>query len=414
MTAAPAGADGPGVGAAPGAAAAPAAPGAAAAPAAPARPRVLVVRLDSFGDVLVTGPAVRAVAAGASHVTMLCGPQGSPAADLLPGVDRVRVWAAPWVTETARPVDDALLAEFRALVAEERPDEAVVLTSFHQSPLPVALLLRLAGVARVSGASVDHPGSLLDVRLRPGEDLPEDIPEPERALRIVEAAGFRLPPEDAGRLVVRHDAVLPPAVAALTAPNGPGGAAGPGGTAGRYVVVHPGASVPARSWPESHHRALVAAYAERGIPVVVTGSPGEAALTAAVAGNTGIDLGGRTTPAELAAVLAGAEVVVVGNTGPAHLAAAVGASIVSLFSPVVPAVKWAPYAPDPERPPLVEVLGDQWAPCRSSRARECPVPGHPCLSTVRVEDVLAAHERLLDRASRMERRSLRSTPEGAA
>jgi ADP-heptose:LPS heptosyltransferase len=354
--------------------------------------RVLVARLDSFGDVLVAGPAVRAVAAGAAHVTMLCGPQGAPAADLLPGIDRVRVWAAPWVTETARPIDDALLAEFRALVAEEQPDEAVVLTSFHQSPLPLALLLRLAGVPRVSGASVDHPGSLLDVRLRPGEDLPEDLPEPERALRIAEAAGFRLPPDDDGRLAVRHDAVLPPSVAGLD----------------RYVVVHPGASVPARSWPESHHRALVAAYAERGVPVVVTGSPGERALTAAVAGDTGIDLGGRTSPAELAAVLAGAEVVVVGNTGPAHLAAAVGAPIVSLFSPVVPAVKWAPYAP------LVELLGDQAALCRLSRARECPVPGHPCLSGVRIADVLAAHERLLDRVSRTDRRSLRGGPEGAA
>lgn len=356
------------------------------------RPRVLVARLDSFGDVLVAGPAVRAVAAGASHVTMLCGPQGAPAADLLPGVDRVRVWAAPWVTETARPIDDTVLDEFRRLVAEERPDEAVVLTSFHQSPLPLALLLRLAGVPRVSGASVDHPGALLDVRLRPGEDLPEDLPEPERALRIAAAAGYRLPPEDDGRLVVRHDAVAPPSVAALE----------------RYVVVHPGASVPARSWPEPHHRELVAAYAERGVPVVVTGSPGERDLTAAVAGDTAVDLGGRTTPADLAAVLAGAEVVVVGNTGPAHLAAAVGAPIVSLFSPVVPAVKWAPYAP------LVELLGDQAAPCRLSRARECPVAGHPCLSTVRTEDVLAAHGRLLDRASRMEARSLRSAPEGAA
>lgn len=345
------------------------------------RPRVLVARLDSFGDVLVAGPAVRAVASGASHVTLLCGPQGAPAGALLPGVDSLRTWAAPWVTETARPLDDAVVTEFRALVAEERPDEAVVLTSFHQSPLPLAMLLRLAGVPRVSGASVDHPGSLLDVRLRPGEDLPEDLPEPERALRIAQAAGFALPDDDAGRLEVRHDAVAPPEVAGL----------------GRYVVVHPGASVPARSWPAELHRALVASYVADGTPVVVTGSPGERALTAEVAGAGGVDLGGRTSPAELAAVLAGAEVVVVGNTGPAHLAAAVGAPIVSLFSPVVPAVKWAPYAP------LVELLGDQSAPCRLSRARECPVPGHPCLSRVGVDDVREAHRRLLDRVPRINR-----------
>lgn len=367
----------------------------------PDGPRVLVARLDSFGDVLVCGPAIRAVAAGAAHVTLLCGPQGAPAADLLPGVDRVRVWGAPWVTESARPLDDDALQAFRALVAAEQVDEAVVLTSFHQSPLPLAVLLRLAGVARVSGASVDHPGSLLDVRLRPGEDLPEDLPEPERALRIAQAAGFALPAEDDGRLVVRHDAVAPTEVRALE----------------RYVVVHPGASVPARSWPPEQHRALVARYRELGIPVVVTGSPGERALTAQVAGGAGVapggteggtpvlDLGGRTSPAELAAVLAGAEVVVVGNTGPAHLAAAVGARIVSLFSPVVPAVKWAPYTD------RVELLGDQGAACRLSRARECPVVGHPCLSSVTPDDVLAAHARLVGRAQWMKPSSLRTAPE---
>lgn len=356
--------------------------------------RVLVARLDSFGDVLVAGPAVRAVAAGADHVTLLCGPQGAPAGALLPGVDSLRVWAAPWVTETVRPLDDAVLAEFRALVAEERPDEAVVLTSFHQSPLPLAMLLRLAGVPKVSGASVDHPGSLLDVRLRPGEDLPEDVPEPERALRIAAAAGFPLPSDDDGLLhvAVDDDVAVPAEVAALD----------------RYVVVHPGASVEARSWPPSSHRALVAEYHRLGVPVVVTGSPGERGLTADVAGTTGIDLGGRTSPAELAAVLAGAEVVVVGNTGPAHLAAAVGARIVSLFSPVVPAVKWAPYAEH------VELLGDQQAPCRLSRARDCPVPGHPCLAGVRVEDVLAAHERLVGCALRTMDASLRAGPDSRA
>jgi ADP-heptose:LPS heptosyltransferase len=355
--------------------------------------RVLVARLDSFGDVLVAGPAVRAVATGADHVTLLCGPQGAPAGALLPGVDSLRVWAAPWVTETVRPLDDAVLAEFRALVAEERPDEAVVLTSFHQSPLPLAMLLRLAGVPRVSGASVDHPGSLLDVRLRPGEDLPEDVPEPERALRIAAAAGFTLPDGDDGRLLVRRgDVAVPAEVAALP----------------RYVVVHPGASVEARSWPPSSHRALVAAYDRLGVPVVVTGSPGERELTADVAGTTGIDLGGRTTPAELAAVLAGAEVVVVGNTGPAHLAAAVGARIVSLFSPVVPAVKWTPYAEH------VELLGDQDAPCRLSRARDCPVAGHPCLTSVTVDDVLAAHERLVGCALRTIDDSLRTAPDSRA
>ena len=62
--------------------------------------RVLVVRLDGAGDVLLAGPAVRAVAA-AAEVSLLCGPAGAEAAGLLPGVRRVLVWPAPWVISPA-------------------------------------------------------------------------------------------------------------------------------------------------------------------------------------------------------------------------------------------------------------------------------------------------------------------------
>jgi heptosyltransferase III len=36
------------------------------------------------------------------------------------------------------------------------------------------------------------------------------------------------------------------------------------------------------------------------------------------------------------------------------------------------------------------LLGDQLAPCAGSRARTCAIPGHPCLESVSVEDVVAA------------------------
>ena len=59
---------------------------------------VLVARQDSVGDVLLAGPAVRAVAAGAGRVTLLCGPRGRAAAALLPGVDEVVVDMRPGST----------------------------------------------------------------------------------------------------------------------------------------------------------------------------------------------------------------------------------------------------------------------------------------------------------------------------
>ncbi|MFD3448603.1 glycosyltransferase family 9 protein [Microbacteriaceae bacterium 4G12] len=360
--------------------------------------RVLVARLDSAGDVLLAGPAVRAVAAhpDVDEVVMLCGPQGAAAAAALPGVDRVLTWACPWISDPAPAVTAEHLAELDALLGgtggedatrTARPDVAVILTSFHQSPLPLALLLRLAKVERIIGASVDFAGSLLDVRLRPGEDFPEDQPEVERALTIARAAGFDLPEGDDGRL-----AVLPtPDVSALVGDE-------------PYVVVHPGAAVPARAWPADSARDLVRLLVDRGTAVVVTGGPGERELTEHVAGGIALDLGGRTDLPTLAGVLERATAVVAGNTGPAHLAAAVGAPVVSLFSPVVPAIRWAPYGVP------VELLGDQNERCAGSRARVCPVPGHPCLANVSPEDALAAVLRLSSAATPSERRERNGVP----
>jgi ADP-heptose:LPS heptosyltransferase len=333
---------------------------------------VLVARLDNAGDVLLQGPLVRAVAAGADRVVFLTGPAGAEAARLLPGVDDVWTWRCPWILGDPPPVDSDDLAALTARIRALAPDEALISTSFHQSPLPLALILRTAGVPRISAISVDYPGSLLDVRHR----VDDDLPEPERALSLARAAGFDLLAGDDGRLRVRRP--LPDVPHELR-----GHDLSPG-----YVVVHPGASVPARAWPADRCAEAVTALVDEGHRVVVTGGPGERELTAAVAGGCGIDLGGATDLAQMAAVLDGAAVVVVGNTGPAHLAAAVGTPVVSLFSPVVPAARWAPYGV-----PIV-LLGDQHAPCRDTRARECPVPGHPCLTSVSATDVVAAVEKL--------------------
>jgi ADP-heptose:LPS heptosyltransferase len=327
---------------------------------------VLVVRLDSLGDVIICGPAVRAVVTGATSVTVLAGPRGGAAARLLPGVDDVLVFDAPWISPDASPVDPAETGALIELL-RDRFDAALVLTSFHQSALPTALLLRLAGIPWIAAVSTDYPGALLDVRL----PEPPDRPEPERMLAVAQGAGWSLPPGDDGALRLRTD--LPEVT----------------GLPDRYVVVHPGADAPARAYPEDRWSQVIDALAGQGHAVVVTGGPGEELLTAAVAGPGALDLGGRLDVPQLAAVIRGAEAVAVGNTGPAHLAAAVGTPVVSLFSPVVPLVRWAPYTG------ARVVLGDQSAACAGSRARICPVPGHPCLTGVAPDAVAAAVTHLL-------------------
>lgn len=331
--------------------------------------RVLIARMDNVGDVLLAGPCVRAVAARASSVVFLAGPRGRAGAELLPGVDEVIEWQAPWIDPEPRDLTADMVDDLVKRVRDVRADAAIVLTSFHQSPLPLAMALRMAGVPWIGGISDDYPGSLLDLRHR----ITGDPPEAERALSLAEAAGFHLPDGDDGTLAVRGPL---PAVDQLVGPRG-------------FVVVHPGASVPARQASTARNSAIVRALVSRGHRVVVTGAPADTELTGWVAGEVALDLGGRTDLAQLAAVLQKASVVVAPNTGPAHLAAAVGTPVVSLFAPVVPAARWAPYGV-----PAV-LLGDQQAPCRDSRARICPVQGHPCLESIQPHDVVAAVEQLM-------------------
>src|SRR5262245_20144075 len=179
---------------------------------------VLAVRLDNESDVLLAGPAIRAVASGTGRVTLLCGPRGQQAAAILPGVDEVLCWRAPWIDPEPEPVEQRDVSAFVRRIAELGADRAVVFGSFHHRPLPMALLLRLAGIPWIGAISQDYAGSLLDLC----HHVDDEVHEVQRALSLARAAGFALPWGDEGEL--RVDVKPGPS------PAQP------------YVVVHPGTS----------------------------------------------------------------------------------------------------------------------------------------------------------------------------
>ena len=116
---------------------------------------VLVARLDSLGDVLLAGGAVRG---SARRVIMMVAPGQEATASLLPGVDDVIAFDAAWVPLNPRPVDHRATRRLIRTLRRRRVEAAMILTSFHQSPLPLALLLRLAGVSWIGAISEDYPG----------------------------------------------------------------------------------------------------------------------------------------------------------------------------------------------------------------------------------------------------------------
>src|SRR3954471_5984793 len=328
--------------------------------------RALVVRLDSVGDVLLTGPAVRAVATRYT-VSYLSSSIGMDAARLLPGVDEVIRFDAPWILADPPRFDEPALQQLASVVRRRRFDVALILTSARQSALPTAMVLRMAGVGLIVAISRDYPGSLIDVRI-PGDP---DVHEVERSLLVADAIGCALPFDDDRRLRIRTgDEDLK---VSRSLPD-------------QYVVIHPGSSVPSRSLSSPAWQQVVRTLANAQINVVLTGTKGEDKTGAIrrAGGDWVTDLIGRTTLATLAQVIAGARGFCVGNTGAMHLAAAVDAPVVCIMAPTVPVNRWRPWLV-PHR-----ILGDQQIECRCCYQRVCPLPRQECLSAVTAESVVAA------------------------
>ncbi|MEZ5065202.1 MAG: lipopolysaccharide heptosyltransferase II [bacterium] len=149
------------------------------------------------------------------------------------------------------------------------------------------------------------------------------------------------------------------------------------------VALQPGATYgPAKRWPADRFAAVGRALHERGLDVAVLGGPGDRAEVEAVLASApdALDLGGRTTVGQLAAVLESADLLVTNDTGPMHLAAAVGTPVLAVFGSTSP--RWTRPFGEGHRVITHPV------PCQPCFRRDCRI-GYGCLRGVETERVVA-------------------------
>ena len=107
----------------------------------------------------------------------------------------------------------------------------------------------------------------------------------------------------------------------------------------KRIVFAPGTSKANKEWPVAHFISLAKLLTADGWNIVVAGGKSDAdkgrQLAEAVGENV-VDLTGKTSLKELAALLSGATLLVSGDTGPLHIAVAVGVPIVALYGPTRP------------------------------------------------------------------------------
>ncbi len=368
--------------------------------------RVLAVRLDNLGDVLMTTPAFAAMkcATPRMHLCLLAAPGVAAARRHLSDVDAVIPYRAPWVAGEPGDshTDTALIERLRA----ERFDAAVIFTVATQSPIAAALACRLADIPLRLAHCRENPYGLLSDWI-PDADLcgPGMRHEVRRQLDLVASAGFlchalpermRFQCDDDDQLGMgRHfvQALREADIGGVDCNSGP---------AEPYFVVHPGATAASRRYPAERFGLAAAAIAQAsGCRAVFCAGPDEVDLVdaamRAMEGASNFDaravlapvsLAGRLSLGELAALIAGAEVVVCNNSGPAHLAAALGRPV---------AVTYA--LTNPQHTPWgvpTRVLNHE-VPCRDCLKSQCPQAHHRCLLGVTPEAVAAAALDLMQR-----------------
>ncbi|HEY7060966.1 MAG TPA: glycosyltransferase family 9 protein [Chloroflexota bacterium] len=351
--------------------------------------RILAVRLDNLGDVLVTTPALHAIKESLpeASLTLLASPVGAQVGCLDPDVDDVIVYEAPWMDPwQTLPHDSSREQAMIAALRQRRFDAAIIFTSYHQSPLPAAYLCYLADVPLRLAASVAGPGSLLTTRRK---HPARPMHEVERGLDLVGAVGLGTAADD---LVLALAPAARREAARLLAERG-------ASKRRPLVVVHPGCTMPARTYPWELYAVVIDLLVQRlGAIVVLSGTADErplverihARLDARTRGSV-LPLAGALDFPVFCALVGRADLVVTNNTGPMHVAAAVKTRVVALFALTNPPEQWGPWRV-PHR------LLYQDVHCRLCYCRVCHV-GHDCLRGVSAAMVMGAAAELLAEAA---------------
>jgi heptosyltransferase III len=339
--------------------------------------RILVVRTDRLGDVILTLPMLARL--------RQCFPEASLAM-LLQRYTGAIVEGHPHAGTLLWYDDQRGLVPFGAMLKAIRAQrfDAVVLA---HPTLRLALLMWLARIPLRVGTGYRYYSSLFNARVY---EHRKDAKRHELEYNMNLLAELGCGPMPEGNWSPEFGLEVPEAeTAAVRSLLRSSGVR----SGSPLVVVHPGSGGSAREWPLDDFAALSLRLAnELKASVVVTGSSSETAAAESIARRSGgVSLAGRLTLKGLAALLRAADLVVANSTGPLHLAVAVGTPVLGFYPQItaMSASRWGPYT-DRKR----VLVPNKPLDCRDCSGKK----GEPCacMMSISVDEAFHAVCELLD------------------
>lgn len=273
--------------------------------------RILCIRPDNMGDLLMSGPAIRALKETFQcHITVLTSSMGAGITASMQEVDDTIVFNAPWVQS------DMPESDFNKTVAQLKEgafDAAVVFTVHSQNPLPTVMLAYLAEIPLRLAYCRENPYHLLTNWVPDKEPYEFIRHQVRRDLDLVATVGATTADEHL-HVIVRE--TLWPAVQQKLKQAG-------ADLSKPLVILHPEVSEVKRQYPLEDWNA--AAQRLTDCQLLVT-----AKKKAHIEG--AISLAGQLDLEELIVLIKHAALLISVNTGTIHIAAATNTPVCVLYA----------------------------------------------------------------------------------
>ncbi|MFA5339363.1 MAG: lipopolysaccharide heptosyltransferase II [Candidatus Omnitrophota bacterium] len=337
--------------------------------------RILIIRTDRIGDVLLSTPSIKAVreAYPNSHIAFMARPYVEDIVDGNPYLDEVILYDK----------DNKHNGFFGSLkfILELRRKGFNLAIILHPT-LRSNLIPFLAGIPERAGYD-KRWGFLLTKRLKDTKHLGEKH-EIDYNFDVLRAIGI------AAKDRTLYMPVKPEyerVIDRFMALNDLGGK-------DTIVAVHPGASCRSKRWAAYRFGRVADELIDKhNVKIVIIGGPSDVNTVKEV--ETGmlhkpLVLSEEHSLGEVAALLKKCKLLISNDSGPVHIAVAVGTPVVSIFGRLDPGLspqRWGPVGPD-------DIVIHKDVGCEECLAHNCKL-SFKCLDAITVEEVLTAAESLL-------------------
>lgn len=290
---------------------------------------ILCIRPDNMGDLIMSGPAIRALKKSfGARITLLTSTMAKGITPMMPEIDEVMVYDVPWV-KTAATEDTKTLYDVIANIKTKNFDAAVVFTIYSQNPQPTAMLAYLAGIPQILAYCRENPYQLINNWVPDKEPYELIKHQVNRDLDLVAAVGAYI---DDDNLSLDVDNDLWPAISKRISKLSVD-------LAKPWLLIHPGVSESKREYPFELWVEAGKRLVNDGYQLIVTGAASEQQLAEHLAAGIGTgccSAAGLFSLNEFVCLVKHSPLLVSVNTGTIHIAAAVGTPVVVLYAQTNP------------------------------------------------------------------------------